>query len=78
VVEEIARYVAFSRTKSLLADALDVQFEQKVLTKLRGGPEQEEMLGALLKELQDLPRSRETLERMRVELARYESFQYWR
>lgn len=78
VVEEIARYAAFSREKGLLADALDVQFEQKVLTKLRGGPEQEEMLAALLKELNDLPRSRETVERMRGELARYESFQYWR
>jgi hypothetical protein len=78
VVEELARYVAFSREKGLLSDALDVQLEQKVLTKLRGGPEHEAMLGALIRELSDLPRSQETLERMRVELARYESFQYWR
>ena len=78
VIEEIARYLTFSRTHGLLADALDLQIEQKILTKLRGGPEHREMLDKLVKELTDMKASHTTVERMRVELGLYESFQYWR
>lgn len=78
VVEEIAKYVSFSREKGLLNEALDVQIEQKVLTKLRGGPEHEKMLTDLRQVLEDLPRSVASVERMRTELSLYESFQFWR
>ncbi|RKH90181.1 hypothetical protein D7Y21_07620 [Corallococcus sp. AB045] len=78
VIEEIAKYVAFSTGHGLLADALDVQVEQKILTKLRGGPEHEKMLNDLFVILDGLPRSRAAVERMRSELSLYESFQFWR
>ncbi|MCY1040412.1 hypothetical protein OV208_03685 [Corallococcus sp. bb12-1] len=77
-VEEISRYVAYSRTQALLPDALDVQVTQKVLTKLRGGPEHESMLADLGVALDDLPHSMATVKRMRDELSLYESFQFWR
>lgn len=78
VIEEIAKYVAFAVGHALLADALDVQIEQKVLTKLRGGPEHEKMLTELREALKDLPRSAATIDRMRNELSLYDSFQFWR
>jgi hypothetical protein len=78
VIEEIARYLTFSKAHGVLPAALDVQIEQKILTKLRGGPEHREMLDKLVKELAGLPASRATVERMQRELDLYESFQYWR
>lgn len=78
VIEEIAKYVAFALGQGLLADALDVQIEQKVLTKVRGGPEHEKMLNDLREALKDLPRSAATVDRMRNELSLYDSFQFWR
>jgi MoxR-like ATPase len=76
-VEEMARYVLFSQGKGLLVDALDIQIEQKVLTKVRGGPEHRQMLDELFKALDGLPRARAVVERMRRDLTNYESFQYW-
>ncbi len=78
VVEEIARYLAFADAKGVLAaGALDLQIEQKILTKVRGGREHASMLDALLAELKDLATARRTVERMRRDLESYDSFQYW-
>lgn len=57
--------------------ALDIQIEQKILTKLRGGTEHRPMLEELGRLLQDYPLAKATLSRMRDQLERYESFQYW-
>lgn len=78
VVEEITRYLAFAAAKGVLgAGALDLQIEQKILTKVRGGREHAAMLDALLAEVKDLPTARRTVERMRGDLESYDSFQYW-
>lgn len=78
VVEEIARYLAFAGTTGVLGtEALDLQIEQKILTKVRGGREQASMIDALLAEVKDLPTTRRTVERMRRDLESYDSFQYW-
>lgn len=76
-IEEIARYLHFARSKQLLADALDVQVEQKILTKLRGGREHEAMLRDLSTAFADMPRCRATIERLQRDLSAYDSFQYW-
>lgn len=77
VAEELGRYLRFAKDKALLPAALDVQIEQKILTKLRGGPEQREMLDQLASTLSAYPASLATVLRMRKQLDRYESFQYW-
>jgi hypothetical protein len=77
-VEELARYLHLAKGKTLLPNALDVQIEQKVLTKLRGGPEQGVMLEELSSSLEQMPLSRSVVERMRGDLASYDSFQYWK
>lgn len=77
VAEELGRFLKFARDKVVLPAALDSQIEQKILTKLRGGPEQREMLEQLLLALSAYPASLATIHRMRTQLDRYESFQYW-
>jgi hypothetical protein len=76
-IEEIAHYLLFSVEHDALPDALDLQIEQKILTKLRGGPEQRAMLDSLLVLLKDQPRSLKRVQRMRKDLELYDSFQYW-
>ncbi len=76
-VEEMARYLHMSKAKNLVSNALDVQVDQKVLTKLRGGREQESMLTELKNVLERMPLSRTVVERMQRDLASYDSFQYW-
>lgn len=77
VIEELARYLKFSGDKQILPAALDLQIEQKVLTKLRGGPEHREMLDRLAVVLADRPVALASVRRMQRQLDRYESFQYW-
>jgi MoxR-like ATPase len=78
VIEEIARFVAFSERNGVLSDkSLDMQIEQKILTKVRGGREQGAMLDRLAKLLAAHPVSLRTVTRMRRDLETYDSFQYW-
>ncbi len=77
-VEELARYLAFAADRHVLAaEALDLQIEQKILTKLRGGREQEGMLKAVADSLAGFPRSLAVIHRMQRDLGDYDSFQYW-
>lgn len=79
-VEEIADYMCFEESQGRdVNKALDRQIEQKILTKLRGGREQEDMLARLRKALTGLEMSRSVsvVERMQHSLSQYESFQYW-
>ena len=78
-VEEVLRYLAFASQQGLLpgTEALDLQVEQKILTKLRGGPEHQRMLTELSETLADLPRSLAVVRRMMGDLDIYGSFQFW-
>lgn len=76
VVKELALFVHYAKDRALLPSALDAQIEQKILTKLRGGPEQKAMLTELRGILKDLPASKTVVDRMITDLGNYESFQY--
>jgi len=79
IIREIAYYVAFASPAGIDNDAkLDMQIEQKIITKLRGGVEQEVMLRDLETALATRPRSLVAVRRMLQDLADYQSFQYWR
>ena len=77
-IQEIAQYVAWCAATDTVGDAVDRQIDQKILTKLRGGVEQTELLTRLAGLLNDHPNSHSSIERMKVELENYEFFQYWR
>ena len=79
VIEELAEYVGFCQRRGLLdGEVIDRQVDQKILVKLRGGPD----LAPLLAELKLLLVGREaclaTLDRMQQDLDLYDSFEYWR
>ncbi len=76
-IEEIARYLKTAHDMNvLLGSAFDVQIEQKILTKLRGGPELTGLMDTLLSELNNYPISKRTVERLQHDLRHYGSFQY--
>ena len=77
-VEELAKYVWFSTYNDILGfdEALDLQINQKVLPKLRGGREHQDMLMALQKALYGYPVSLAIVRRMQGELDLYDSFQF--
>lgn len=78
VIREIAFYLSMASNKGLLAGtALDLQIEQKILTKLRGGPELAGVFDGLRSVLAQFPTSLATVERLSRDLDRYGSFQYW-
>ena len=78
VIEEILRYLNASREINVLTtSALDAQIEQKVLTKLRGGPELSGVLDALSELFNDMASSKRTVNRLQGDLDRFGSFQYW-
>ncbi len=77
VVEEISAFLLYSQQQEVLDDALDIQIKQKVLTKLRGGHAQAKMLDELRELLKSQPTSKDAVDRMKVELTSYDSFQFW-
>jgi len=79
VIEELSEYVGFCEERGLLdGEAVDRQIEQKILVKLRGGPEQEGLLTALRSLFARHTACLATVERMQRDLEAYDSFEYWR
>jgi 5-methylcytosine-specific restriction enzyme B len=76
-VEEVSKYVKFADATGSLANPIDLQIEQKILTKIRGARQQQSMLSELLDSLAGCPVSQATVVRMQRDLENYDSFQYW-
>lgn len=75
-VRDIAMYITAARENSASIDALDIQIDQRILPKLRGGLECESMLNDMARTLRHRESSSVRVQKMLADLSSTDYFKY--